>query len=290
MKLKGFEIRAGADLEASIGRMADRMDAIEQLLKRPNISPRFLPAAAAVAAGTASPVLLDFGAAPDGRVFDMDLVSIWFKDPWTLINGLTAVDASSANAAAANNVSLPAVLNQTNFVTGFEVTGAGATAGSVIAVTLTGVIGGPLTYELTIPAGAGTSINPLIVEFPVALPATGPNVAITLNVPSFGAGNTNAAAVIHGYVTGGTAPGVSAALFVGEPPINTALFNPGDLVALGLAIPGSASYATRRPTVRNKQHFYALISGPGLAALAGNFYGVALASTIPDTPEAMTWL
>lgn len=288
--MKGIDIRVGAELEASVGRLADRMDAIEQLLKRPNISPRFMTASAVVGAGTSNPVLLDFGAVPDGRVFDMDLVSIWFKDPWTGINGLTAVDASSANAAAANNVSLPAVANQTNFVTGFEVTGAGATAASVIAVTLSGVVGGPLTYELAIPAGATVGVNPLIVEFPVPLPATGPNVAISLAVPSFGAGNTNAAAAIHGYVTGGTTPGVTAALFVGQPPVNTAQFNPGDLVALGLSIPGSASYATRRPTVRNKQHFYGLVSGPGLAALSGNLYGVALASTIPDTPEAMTWL
>ena len=290
MKLKGFEIRAGADLEVAIGNLAEKMDAIERLLKRPNISPRFLPAAAAVQAGTASPVLLDFGAVPDGRVFDIDLVSIWFKDPWTGINGTTAVDASSNNAAAANNVSLPAVANQTNFVTGFEITGDGATAGSVILVTLTGVVGGPLDYELTIPAGAGVAVTPLIVEFPVPIPATGPNVAITLNVPSFGAGNTNAAAAIHGYVTGGTTPGVTAALFVGEPPINTSQFNPGDLVALGLPVPSSASYATRRPIVRNRQHFYALVSGPGLAALAGNLFGVVLASTIPDTEEAMTWL
>ena len=109
--------------------------------------------------------------------------------------------ASSANAAAANNVTIPAPgAGLTNWVTGFEITGNGATAGSVIAVTLTGVIGGTKTYFLTIPAGAGVSITPLINEFPApGLPASGPNVAITLNVPSFGVGNTNAAASINGY-------------------------------------------------------------------------------------------
>src|SRR5262249_25113551 len=122
------------------------------------------------------------------------------------------------------------------------------------------------------------------------IPATGPNVAITLNVPSFGAGNTNAAAVIHGFVSGGAVAGVTAALFVGNPPVNTNQFNPADLVALGLVVPGPASRATPPPAVRNKQHLYALVSGPGLAALAGNFFGVALVSTIPDTAEALTWL
>lgn len=286
----GSGIRVGAELEVSIGQLAERMDAIEQLLRQPNIQLKLLPASAVLATGTSVPALLDFGAAPDGRLWDVDLVSIWFKDPWTGINGLTAVDASSAGGAQANNVSLPAVANQTNFVTGFEVTGDGATAASVIVVTLTGVPGGPLSYELTIPAGVGTSINPLIVEFPVPIPATGPNVAITLNVPSFGAGNTNAAAVIHGYVTGGTTPGVTAALGVGEPPINTSIFNPGDIVAVSLPVPSTQSFATRRPTVRNKQHIYALVSGPGLAALAGNLYGTVLMSTVPDTAEALTWL
>jgi hypothetical protein len=110
------------------------------------------------------------------------------------------VTGSAANAAAANNVSLPAVAGKTNWLTGFEVTGAGATAASVITVTITGTITGTLNYQLPIPAGAAVGVTPLVVEFPVPIPASGVNTAIALNVPSFGAGNTNAAAVIHGYV------------------------------------------------------------------------------------------
>src|SRR5262249_9066668 len=126
----GIEIRAGGEILAALGDLGDRMDAIERLLSKPNINLKFLPTSAALAAGATSPLLLDFGAAPDGRIWDVDLISIFFKDPWTLINGQTAVDASSANAAAANNVSLPAVPNQINSVSGFEITGDGATAGS----------------------------------------------------------------------------------------------------------------------------------------------------------------
>ena len=111
----------------------------------------------------------------------------------------TALSASSANAAAANNNALPGAAGLTNFCTGFEVTGAGATATSNIAVTLTGTLGGTFNYVLVIPAGVNTSITPLIVTFPEPVPAAALNTAITLSVPSFGAGNTNAAAVIHGF-------------------------------------------------------------------------------------------
>jgi hypothetical protein len=281
-----------AKVEAALNGDPAAIDEIERLLSVPNIQVKVLAASAAVVAGQAVPVLLDFGACPDGRIWDVDLVTVYFKDPWTVINGLTAVDAASALAAAANNVSLPAVPGQTNSVSGFEITGTGATAGSTIVVTLTGIVGGTASYDLVIPAGAGLAVNSLLVEFPVAIQATGPNVAITLNVPSFGAGNLNATAAIHGFVSGGNLGAVSGALFVGSPPSvpNTANFNPADVQAVNLQVPGSASFAVRRPMVRNKQHIYTLINGPGLAALAGNFFGICLCSTVPDTAEALTWL
>lgn len=111
----------------------------------------------------------------------------------------TDVDASSANPAAANNVTLPNVAGQTTFITGFEITGAGATAASTIAVTVTGILGGTKSYRLVIPAGAGVEIARLLVEFARPIPASGVNTAIVVNVPSFGAGNTDAAVTAHGF-------------------------------------------------------------------------------------------
>src|SRR6266567_998076 len=109
------------------------------------------------------------------------------------------VDASSANAAAANNVTLPAAAGATTFITGFEITGDGATAGSVIAVTVTGVLGGTKTYFVTVPAGVGVAVTQLFIEYSRPIPASALNTAITVNVPSFGAGNTNAAVTAHGF-------------------------------------------------------------------------------------------
>lgn len=114
----------------------------------------------------------------------------------------TAVDNSAVGAAGAIAATLPAVPGVTNYITGFEVKGSGATAASAIIVTVTGVPGGPLNYEMLIPAGAGLEVVPLIVEFPVPIPATGPNVAITVSVPTFGAGNLSATVDAHGYTLG----------------------------------------------------------------------------------------
>ncbi len=112
------------------------------------------------------------------------------------------ITASAVAAAAPMAPLLPAVAGQTNFITGFQITGGGATAASVIVVTLTGLVGGTRTYDIAVPAGAALGITPLVVEFSEPIPATGPNVAITLNVPSFGAGNTNAAATLEGFLQG----------------------------------------------------------------------------------------
>lgn len=121
--------------------------------------------------------------------------------PSILPAGATSKSAFSGNVAAgAANATIAAPgAGITTWVTGFEVTGAGATAATVVNVTLTGMLGGTITYTIVVPAGVTTTIEPLIVEFNVPLPASGPNVAVAINVPSFGAGNTNVTSSIHGY-------------------------------------------------------------------------------------------
>lgn len=113
----------------------------------------------------------------------------------------TSVVVSSGNVAAASAVAaMPATASKTNYVTGIIVTGAGATAASVIQVTLAGLIGGvTATYIMAIPAGVTAAVNPLAIRFDPPIPANAANAAITLTAPSFGAGNTNACAVITGY-------------------------------------------------------------------------------------------
>lgn len=119
----------------------------------------------------------------------------------TIPAAATSVAASSGNVANATaTASLPAVAGKTNYVTGFEITAGGATAAALVTATLAGVVGGPLSYTFGAPAGATTAAQPLIVEFATPLPASAANTAITVTLPALGAGNTNAAVSLHGYV------------------------------------------------------------------------------------------
>lgn len=121
-----------------------------------------------------------------------------FARPTLEVPAALTTSATAAAGALAPALAAPTA-GETNFITGFEVTGGGATAASVIAVTVTGTIGGTLNYRLAVTAGATLATGPLLVVFPNPIPASAVNTAITLNVPSFGAGNTDAAATIHGF-------------------------------------------------------------------------------------------
>lgn len=120
-------------------------------------------------------------------------------------NAITPLQKSlSSGGAAAIAPALPATPGKTNYLEGFEISGSGATAASVIEVNITGLNGGTLYYELPIVAGVTLAAFPLIgpvyaIHFPEPIPATGVNVAITLNVPSFGAGNTASSATLYGF-------------------------------------------------------------------------------------------
>lgn len=134
-----------------------------------------------------------------------------FTESSTAQQTITYIDATSSGAAQANNSSLAAGGAGTlNWVTGFEIEGGGATAGAAVTATLTGVAGGTLNYMFEVPTGVGVQLSPIHVVFPFpGIPAAALNSAITINVPSFGAGNTAASSAIHGYTaSSGQAGGV----------------------------------------------------------------------------------
>lgn len=113
--------------------------------------------------------------------------------------GAVPVDASSGNvAAAAATATLPGVAGHTTWITGFEITSAGSTAALVVVATVTGPAV-TLSYVYTTVAGVTLANAPLAVEFPKPIPASAPNTAIVVSLPSLGAGNTNAAVSAHGY-------------------------------------------------------------------------------------------
>jgi hypothetical protein len=111
----------------------------------------------------------------------------------------TPVTASSTGAASAITASLPGVAGKTTYITGFQVTGGGATGASIIVVTVTGLVTGTNSYDVGVVAGATAGTPNLIVTFPTPIPASAVNTAIVVNVPSFGAGNTNSAVSAQGF-------------------------------------------------------------------------------------------
>lgn len=113
--------------------------------------------------------------------------------------GAVPVEVSSGNVAnAAATATLPAAVGKTTWLTGFEVTGAGATAALVVAVTVTGPAN-TLTYIYAAAAGVLVENTPLLVQFPKPIPGAAANTAVVITCPALGAGNTNNAVNAHGY-------------------------------------------------------------------------------------------
>ncbi len=107
---------------------------------------------------------------------------------------------SAQGSAAQQTATIAAVAGRMNYIEGFDVTGGGATAASLINVTVTG-LANTLNYQLAVPAGVTTDLGTsrLTVRFPSPIPASALNTAINVVVPSFGAGNTGEAVTIYGF-------------------------------------------------------------------------------------------
>jgi hypothetical protein len=116
------------------------------------------------------------------------------------IHGFVTLAAESHGGAQVNTASLAAVPGKTNYLLGFDITGPGATAGSTIAITITGLNGGATpTYYYAVPTGPTVAAPTLSIRFNAAISASGQNVAISVSAPSFGSGNTAASVVVYGY-------------------------------------------------------------------------------------------
>lgn len=114
--------------------------------------------------------------------------------------GATEAGATSGNVAAAVcAASLPAVSGKTNYLTGVQFTFSGATLGSTVLATLTGLAIGTLSFVINAPVGILVGGDRLIVDFQIPRAASAANTAITFSCPSLGAGNTNACVNIQGF-------------------------------------------------------------------------------------------
>jgi hypothetical protein len=114
--------------------------------------------------------------------------------------GATPITASSGNKAnAIATATLAASSGVTTYITGFEVTGSGATLGLPVIVTVSNIITGTMSYIYGAIAGVLTNNTPLIIQFTKAIPANATNTTIVVSCPALGLGNTNNVVNAHGY-------------------------------------------------------------------------------------------
>lgn len=112
----------------------------------------------------------------------------------------TQVGGDSGNVANASAVAtLAGSVGKTTHITGFCLSASGATAGSDVTATITGLLGGTKSYTFTFPLGAAVPAQPLTVQFSQPLAASATNTAIVVTLPAGGAGNTNATATAEGF-------------------------------------------------------------------------------------------
>ncbi len=94
---------------------------------------------------------------------------------------------------------IAAVAGKTAYLSGFEVTGGGATAGTITTLQVSGLLGGTINYAVPVPAGVTTGVTPLVVEFNPPIPASAVNTQIALFLGAFGSGNTFEIITAHGF-------------------------------------------------------------------------------------------
>lgn len=109
--------------------------------------------------------------------------------------------SSSANGAGGVVATLPAQVGKFTHLCGFSVDAGNPTAGITVSVTVTGIVGGPWTFDWTALAAAATTPPPapLFKTFYPCVPSAGQNTAIVVTVPTLGAGEVGVSVNAWGF-------------------------------------------------------------------------------------------
>lgn len=114
----------------------------------------------------------------------------------------TPVTNTATGTTGAVVATLPAVAGKTTYLCGFYYTGTNATAANgATTVTVTGTIGGTMSFGFPTLAAAATVPNtmPVDEQFMPCVAASAINTAIAVNGPALGAGATLATVTAWGY-------------------------------------------------------------------------------------------
>lgn len=114
--------------------------------------------------------------------------------------GATVLQESSGNVSnAAAAVTLAKAVDKMVYLTGFDVSFAGATSASNVLLTITGLEGDDRTYVIPVPAGADGVGGNFARTFDPPLPAEDLNTDIVVSLAALGAGNTHACVNAQGF-------------------------------------------------------------------------------------------
>lgn len=111
---------------------------------------------------------------------------------------IASASGNVANGAAIATLIAPA--GHRAYICGLSVMGAGATAAITVLATVTGTMGGGLSYNYSVDTAVGVVRPPLQLYFNPCLPAATAGTNIVVTLPALGAGNTNASATAWGFV------------------------------------------------------------------------------------------
>ncbi len=148
------------------------------------------------------PVPSGFVANPNGQYTRGDGAGPFSFDGTTMVfagDGPVSAYSSGnvANTAAVGTI--PAAVGKRCYMTGFDISGGGANAGSIVAVTITGLLGGTAVHSVSVPGTVVSQMTPRSYIFNPPLIASADNTAITVSMAALGAGNTSACVSVYGY-------------------------------------------------------------------------------------------
>lgn len=112
------------------------------------------------------------------------------------LGGITATSGDIANNTAA--ATLAGVANKTTWLTGFIITGSGATAGLAVVVAVTG-LATPISFIYCAAAGVAVANTPLVFFPQQPLPASAVNTAIVVTCPALGSGAAHNIVTAFGF-------------------------------------------------------------------------------------------
>lgn len=112
----------------------------------------------------------------------------------------TAVGGNAIGANITNTATLNGTAGKTTYLRSLQVFFNGATAGSVVNLTIAGLLSGTFIVPVTVPAGATVVGAPIVLSFgDDGLPASAINTPITVSLAALGAGNLTASVNAQGY-------------------------------------------------------------------------------------------